>query len=97
MTENYSARMKHKFERLLEISRELDALVAQAADLLGGAADPREETVLAQLGEARQGLAGYLPTAQVAASAAEGRTSAAMDYLNGKYGSAQTGRPGGQS
>ncbi len=89
MTEKYADRMQHKAERLAQISAELDALHSQAAGLLGGAHDPHEGGLLAQLGEVRQALAGYLPTVRAEAGAAEGRASYAADYLNRVYGRPQ--------
>ena len=89
MTEKHADKMKHKAERLAQISAELDALHGQAIGLLGGAHDPREDTLLAQLGEARRGLAGYLPTVRAAAGEAARTESPAAGYLARKYGRPQ--------
>jgi hypothetical protein len=99
MTEKYTERLRHKADRLAQLTAELDALHSQACAVLAGEhADPREDTLLGQLGEARRALADYLPAVQAEAGAAAGHTSAAADYLNRVYrGPAQTGRQGGQS
>jgi hypothetical protein len=95
MTEKYTERLRHKADRLAQISAELDALHAQACAVLG---DAHEGVLLGQLSDTRRALAAHLPTAQVAASEAEGHTSAATDYLNRVYRApAQAGRQGGQS
>jgi len=95
MTETYAQRMKHKAERLAQLSAELDALHSQAAGLLGGSQDPHEGGLLAQLGETRQALAGHVPTVRAAASEAAGSESYTASYLNRKYGSAGAGQQGG--
>ncbi len=99
MTLNYADTMQRKADRLAQLTAELDALHSQACAVLAGEhADPCEGALLGQLGDTRRALADYLPTARAAAGAAEGRTSAAADYLNRVYGGpAQTGRQGGQS
>lgn len=90
--------MKRKADRLAQISAELDALHSQACAILGQEhADPREGTLLGQLGDARRALADHLPAVQAEAGAAAGHTSSVTDYLARTYsGPAQTGRQGGQ-
>ena len=95
MAEKYADRMKHKAERLAQISAELDALHAQATGLLsGGEHHPHEGALLAQLGDARQALAGYVPTVRAEASEAAGGESYAAGYLARVYGRAGTGQQG---
>ena len=89
MTEKYVDTLRQKAERLAQISAELDALHSQAAGLLGGAHDPHEAGLLAQLGETRQALAGYLPTVRAAAGEAARTESPAAGYLARKYGRPQ--------
>ncbi len=95
MTEKYADRMPHKAERLAQISAELDALHSQAAGLLGGPHDPHEGALLARLADARQALAGYLPTVRAEAGEAAGGASYVAGYLARAYGPAGTGRQGG--
>lgn len=94
MTEKYTERLRHKADRLAQLSAELDALHAQACAVLG---DAHEGVLLGQLGDTRRALADYLPTVRAEVDDAGGRAGYVTDYLARTYsGPAQTGRQGGQ-